>query len=326
MATADQIKALFQSHVTKDDDQFYSIALQVAATEARQGHANLARELRDMVDEARNNARVAPHIMPTPVAQPRGELATLLTAQYPQRSLQDLVVSMAIEARLARILREQRARERLRAAGLRPRNRLLLVGPPGSGKTLTASVIAGELKVPLFTIQFDGLITKYVGETAAKLRLVFDAMHRTRGVYLFDEFDAIGGDRGLPNDVGEMRRVLNSFLQFLEQEASMSVVVAATNHPSLLDRALFRRFDDVIEYGLPRGELIEQALRARLVAFDVEGVGWADVRRAGEGMSHADIAAACDDVVKLSILDDETTITTDALVVALRERAVSHES
>jgi SpoVK/Ycf46/Vps4 family AAA+-type ATPase len=326
VATADQIKALFQSHVTGDDDRFYSIALQVAATEARQGHANLARELRDMVDEARNTARVAHLTAPTPVAQPRGELAALLTAQYPQRRLEDLVVATSVEVRLARLLREQRAQERLRTAGLRPRNRLLLLGPPGSGKTLTASVIAGELKLPLFTIQFDGLITKYVGETAAKLRLVFDAMHRTRGVYLFDEFDAIGGDRGMPNDVGEMRRVLNSFLQFLEQEASLSVVVAATNHASLLDRALFRRFDDVIEYGLPSGDLIEQALRARLVAFDIEGMRWGDVRGAAEGMSHAEIAAACDDVVKLAVLDEETAVTTDALIGALRERAASRGS
>lgn len=323
VATADQIKALLQSHVTGDDDRFYSIALQVAATEARQGHANLARELRDMVDEARQKARATLPLTPTPVAQPRGELAGLLTAQYPHRRLDDLVVSSAVCARLTRLLREQRSQERLRAAGLRPRNRLLLVGPPGSGKTLTASVIAGELKVPLFTIQFDGLITKYVGETAAKLRLVFDAMHRARGVYLFDEFDAIGGDRGLPNDVGEMRRVLNSFLLFLEQEASMSVVVAATNHATLLDRALFRRFDDVIEYGLPTGDLIEQALRARLVAFDAEWVRWGEVRGAAEGMSHAEIAAACDDVVKLAVLDEQTTISTEALVAALRERAAS---
>lgn len=322
MATADQIKALFQSHVTGDDERFYSIALQVAATEAKQGHAHLARELRDMVDEARSAVRAHLAATPTPVAQPRGELAGLLTAQYPHCRLADLVVSPTIESRLERLLREQRAQERLRTAGLRPRNRLLLLGPPGSGKTLTASVIAGELKIPLFTIQFDGLITKYVGETAAKLRMVFDAMHRTRGVYLFDEFDAIGGDRGTPNDVGEMRRVLNSFLQFLEQESSLSVVVAATNHPSLLDRALFRRFDDVIEYGTPNGDLIERALRARLAAFDSDGVRWVDVRRAAEGMSHAEIAAACDDVVKLAVLDDDdAVVTTDALVGALRDRA-----
>ena len=106
----------------------------------------------------------------------------------------------------------------------------------------------------------------------------------------------------------------------------MSVVVAATNHASLLDRALFRRFDDVIEYGLPTGDLIEQALRTRLVAFETDGMRWIEVRAAAEGMSYAEIAAACDDVVKLAVLDEETAITTEALIVALRERAASRGS
>src|SRR5262249_62234212 len=109
---------------------------------------------------------------------------------------------------------------------------------------------------PLLGVRLDGLITKFMGETAAKLRLIFDAMTRTRGVYLFDEFDAIGGDRSLPNDVGEMRRVLNSFLQFLEADDSDSLILAATNHDELLDPALFRRFDDVIRYGPPTPERV----------------------------------------------------------------------
>jgi len=113
---------------------------------------------------------------------------------------------------------------------------------------MTAAALAGEMNLPVFTIQLDGVIRKFMGETAAKLRLVFDATRTTRGVYLFDEFDAIGGRRTAANDVGEIRRVLNSFLLFLGQERSDSLVVAATNHPDLLDRALFRRFDDVVEY------------------------------------------------------------------------------
>ena len=119
---------------------------------------------------------------------------------------------------------------------------------------MTAAAVAGELGLPLFSIQLDGLITKYMGETAAKLRVVFDAIQATRGVYLFDEFDALGGERGSKNDVGEIRRVLNSFLQFLEQDESDSLVLGATNHAGLLDRALFRRFDAVLEYALPTPE------------------------------------------------------------------------
>src|SRR4029077_8661726 len=128
--------------------------------------------------------------------------------------------------------------------------------------------------------------------TAAKLRLIFDATSRTRGVYLFDEFDAIGGDRGRPNDVGEMRRVLNSFLQFLEADDSDSLILAATNHEDMLDPALFRRFDDVIRYGLPTPEQIEQLIRNRLNLFRLEGVDWGSVREAAGGLSCAEIGRA----------------------------------
>lgn len=114
---------------------------------------------------------------------------------------------------------------------------------------MTASVLAGELGLPLFLVRLDALITKFMG--AAKLRQVFDAISELRGVYFFDEFDAIGSQRGLANDVGEIRRVLNSFLQMIEHDQSNSLIIAATNHPEILDYALFRRFDDVIEYHLP---------------------------------------------------------------------------
>lgn len=103
---------------------------------------------------------------------------------------------------------------------------------------MLATVLAGELGLPLFTIRLDSLMTKFMGETASKLRLLFDAITQTRGVYLFDEFDAIGSQRGLLNDVGEIRRILNSFLQLIEQDESDSLILAATNHPEILDHAL----------------------------------------------------------------------------------------
>jgi len=148
-----------------------------------------------------------------------------------------------LHSRIKRVLLEQTQRDKIRHHGFAPMRKLLLIGPPGTGKTMTAAVLAGETALPLLTIQLDALITKYMGETAAKLRMVFDAIEQTRGVYLFDEFDALGGRRAERNDVGEIRRVLNSFLQFLERDESDSLVIAATNHPELLDRALFRRFD-----------------------------------------------------------------------------------
>lgn len=320
MATAEQLKGLLESHAEGDDERFYAVAMQVAAYEARLGHGRIAQELRALIDEARERSSGRDLTKPVPVAQPRGDLAALLSASYPKARLSDVILDDRTRTRLERVLAEQRQHDKLRVHALRPRNRLLLLGPPGSGKTLTASALAGELSLPLFTILLDGLITKFMGETSAKLRLVFEAIATTRGVYLFDEFDAIGGRRSSSNDVGEIRRVLNSFLQFLEQEDSRSIVVAATNHPELLDPALFRRFDDVIEYALPTLETAEAVLRAKLALFDTSTVDWRRVVESAEGLSQADITAACEDAAKESILRDEGHVRTELLTNALAER------
>jgi SpoVK/Ycf46/Vps4 family AAA+-type ATPase len=188
---------------------------------------------------------------------------------------------------------------------------------------MTARALAGDLKLPLFSILLHGLMTKFMGETAAKLRLIFDAIGETRGVYLFDEFDAIGGQRGLTNDVGEIRRVLNSFLNFLEEAKSTSLIVAATNHPDLLDPALFRRFDDVVEYSLPTPELTQQAFQARLQGLKTDTVDWPAVVGAASGLSYADIIKACEDAAKETILSDIPVIQTELLLQALRDRKSS---
>ena len=185
---------------------------------------------------------------------------------------------------------------------------------------MTASALAGELHLPLFTIVLDGLITKFMGETAAKLRLVFDAMQVTRGVYFFDEFDAIVARRGERQDVGEIRRVLNSFLQFLERDESHGLIVSATNHPELLDKALFRRFDDVIEYSFPDVGLAEVLLRTRLDRFDTRGLVWSEAAQNAVDLSQAEIVRAADDAAKSTLLRNGKRITSETLLEALMER------
>jgi SpoVK/Ycf46/Vps4 family AAA+-type ATPase len=124
----------------------------------------------------------------------------------------------------------------------------LLVGPPGTGKTMTASVIASELKIPLYSVQMDRIITKYLGETGSKLRQLFDFIETQNAIFFFDEFDTIGSDRSNENEVGEMKRALNSLLQFIDASQSESLIIAATNNVGLLDKALFRHFDDIFHY------------------------------------------------------------------------------
>jgi len=318
MATADQLKALIKGHIDQDDERFRTLAMQVAATEARQGHTKVAVEIRDLIDQAKLRQREVSR--PVPIATPRGELAGLLAVSYPKTRLSDMVMDDDIQGRLKRILREQRGREKLLSHGLQPRRKLLLTGPPGSGKTMTASALAGELNLPLYVIVLDGLITKFMGETAAKLRLVFNALAENQGIYLFDEFDAIGGESSVRNDVGEIHRVLNSFLQFMEQDESSSLLIGATNHPQSLDRALFRRFDDVIEYQHPSNLLVRKVLENRLAMFDTSSLDWKVSAAAADGMSYADITQACESAAKEAILNDMDRIDTHTLVVALEER------
>lgn len=318
MATADQVKALVRSHADGDDARFFSIALQVAARAARSGQTNFAQELRDLVEELRQEPLRSRK--PVPVAQPRGELNALLGVAYPTTRMSDLVLETPVRERLDRVLLEQRQSDRLREQGFRPMRRLLLVGPPGTGKTMTASALAGELHLPLFVIRLDGLITKFMGETAAKLRLVFDALRETRGVYLFDEVDALGGERARSNDVGEIRRVLNSFLQFLEFEETESLLVAATNHPQLLDSAIFRRFDAVIEYPLPSALVIKALVLNRLANVKVGRISWGHITKAAVGLSHAEVTMAAERAAKDLILLDKPEISTADLVNALNQR------
>lgn len=319
--------ALIRTHAEGDDERFYAVAMQVAAQAARQGHTKFALELRQLVDQARkkNKALALGQLTrPVPIVQPRGELAGLLSASYPQTRLSEMALDTKLRHRIERILVEQRRRTHLREHGLQPLRKLLLIGPPGTGKTMTAAALAGELGLPLFMIQLDGLITKYLGETAAKLRLIFDAIRETRAVYLFDEFDALGGERAAKNEVGEIRRVLNSFLQFLELDESDSLVIAATNHPQLLDRALLRRFDAVIEYRAPTREVALEVLRGRLSMLNTTRVAWDKVLSEAAGLSHSELARACEQAAKNAILAQRTAISTEELSEALAERRAAH--
>lgn len=317
--TADHFKALIRRHMDGDDDGFYSVALQVAARAAREGKNRFAQDLRDLIDAAKGERAVAA-LRPVPMVQPRGELAGLVTVSYPEVSLDMMTLELQLLRKLERILTEQRRSDLLATHGLEPIHRVLLLGPPGTGKSMSAAALAHSLKRPLFTIQLDVVISKYMGETAAQLRLVFDAVASTRAVYLFDEFDALGAERGAPNDVGEARRVLNSFLQFLEHASPVSVVVAATNHPRLLDQALYRRFDQVIEYSLPDPGAAVAVMRSRLAMLDTMDVDWDVLAGQTARLSQADLVRAAEAAAKQTVLAQEKRITTAVLEEALRER------
>jgi SpoVK/Ycf46/Vps4 family AAA+-type ATPase len=296
VAKSDLLKALIQSHFEEDYNRFSTLALQIAAQEARIGHSIVATDIKNLIDLNRNSTVKKKQNLPG--------FEDLLTLHPQKRRLSELVSSSNLKNQLGKILLEHRQKDTLQNYGLNFRRKILLAGPPGTGKTMTASVIATELHLPLYVVQMDRVIQKYLGETTAKLRQVFDIIRNSEGVYFFDEFDAIGGERSKDNDVGEMRRVVNSFLQFLENDTSESFIIAATNNPSLLDHAFFRRFDDVLLYQLPLLPEVKLLVANTLGTF----LGRQIIKELPTGveqLSHAELTQICIDTIKDAVLSGE---------------------
>ncbi len=323
MAAADQIKSLIQSFGNGDESRFFSTAMQIAASEARQGHTTFAQELKQLIDKARKERST--YLLDSgktiPLSVPKRELHELIEVYQPKIKMADMVLSPIVEESIDKLVNEQRKWEILRKHNLSPRRKLLLVGPPGTGKTMTAQALAGELGIAVYIIRLDGLISKFMGESIVKLRLIFDAMQDHRAVYLFDEFDSIGSHRNQGQDVGEIKRVLNSFLINIEKDHSNSIIIAATNLPEALDKALFRRFDDVIHYPLPDIEQIVAIIKKSTRGFSFSSK--LDLQNLAElaiGLSNSELAKSCEETIKEMILADSDKLNPVHLKKAIEKR------
>ena len=316
-AKTEYIISLIRSHYANESERFTTLALQIAAHEARLGHPVVANEIKKAIDKA--NAET------TKIKTFNTEQQGLILEHVPAVNLSDIIAATDITEKIKRIIREFVQRDKLRRHDLENRRKILLSGPPGTGKTLTASIIANELGLPLYSVLMDKMVTKFMGETSAKLRQIFDMICQKQGVYLFDEFDAIGGERSRDNDVGEIRRVLNSFLQFIENDYSDSLIIAATNNKALLDPALFRRFDDVIVYNLPTEEEKLELLNNRLARYSKsKGINFKKLLPSINGLSHAEISMACLDAIKETVLNENIKLTNELILKSIRDRDIAY--
>lgn len=312
MTQNDRILALLNAHYQNDNEGFNTVALQLAAAEARAGHSVAAQEIRKIVDKNRLTGKVMRmSFMNTALQDSVVEELNLFT-------LDDLVVASEIRMRIERTILEYQERELLERNGLQNRSRLLFGGPSGTGKTMSASVIANETGLPLYVVQLEKIVSRFLGSTSAKLAELFEAIGTHPGVYLFDEFDALGAERERDNEVGEMRRILNSFLKLIEQPLKRSILITATNDMKVLDKALFRRFDDVVQFALPTQTEVEILLQKRL-DNRVAAKTVANLAKSFDGYSQAVVCAVCDDAIKTSILTNKP-LTRQMLLDSLAEK------
>ena len=315
MATAEQIMSLIRSHTRDDREHFYTVALQIASYEARKGHQAFADEIRKAF-----RAESSGHIRREPAIP--DDMQDMLTKRKPDGLRCQLVLGETNKKRVERIMNEYVQQEILKQHGLSNRRKILLAGPPGTGKTMTANVLANTLHLPLIAVQLDMILSRYMGESSAKLHQVFDFITKNRALYLFDEFDTLGSERS-GSDIGEMRRVLNTLLLCIEQDKSESILVAATNKSNMLDSAIFRRFDDCIEYSLPDKNGITQLIRNSLASFisnDIKVELFADKYKQ---MSCADVVSACRDAIKIALLDGIGIVSQHILEQSFAERSAT---
>jgi SpoVK/Ycf46/Vps4 family AAA+-type ATPase len=318
MARGELIRQLFSSYSKHDDHTFRAVALEIVAEEQQKKNHALARDLLNLMDNP-SELRI-----PTPVAITESlphdaeRKALLVDVRQPSRKLSDIVLRDSARQQLNRIIDENRRAELLRVHRLRPKTKLLLHGPPGCGKSLCAEIIASELRLPLMYTRFDAIVSSYLGETSANLRKVFDYARGGRWVVLFDEFDAIGKSRDDPGEHGELKRVVNSFLQLLDGFDEPSLIIAATNYAGALDHALWRRFDEVLHFGLPTEKDVELLLRLKLRGFPQKGISPRNAAKKLVGFSHADVEWVCVEAVKTAILHDSSEVDSRCLNEAIR--------
>jgi SpoVK/Ycf46/Vps4 family AAA+-type ATPase len=317
--TGEIIRKMILSQAKGDKSGFRTAVVEYVEEERRKNHHILARDIERLLQNGANFSDLTGHLNLIGTHNndlPRDKERSILLVEIkePKRSLESLVLTNELRKQLELIIRENHKSEVLHTYGLRPISKVLFCGPPGCGKSVGAEAVAEALSLPIVLVRFDAVVSSYLGETAANLRKVFDFAMSRPMVILFDEFDAIGKHRTDEEEHGELKRVVNSFLQMLDSFGGETLIIAATNHQGLLDSALWRRFDEIVFFDRPNLEAIEKVLRQNVRQIGIES----DInltKCSGElvGLSHADAERIALQAVKATVLANCKTISSDTL-------------
>lgn len=320
MSRGDLLKKLFRSYKAGSGETFQKAAREIIDEERKKNHVILANDLEKILENGQpiTNWEITSSFESLPKDSERG--APLMDIRVPDRYLTDLVLSEPQLQVIKSVVRQFQSWDTLETNGLKPSHRVLFCGPSGCGKTVTAEAVACELGLPLLYIRFDAVVSSLLGETATNLRKVFEYASRGSWVLLFDEFDAIGRSRDDSTEHGELKRVVNSFLQLVDRFDSRTLLIAATNFEQSLDPALWRRFDEIIRFEKPTEEQIVKLLQKKLGRHIGNAEFFPNAAKRLFGMSHADIERACFDLLKQSVLDSKVEIENTDLEWALQRQ------
>lgn len=319
MATAKLLRQLIKTGTEGNQDAFKRISEQLIQEERAKNHHLLANDLEKILYGRRNTGGAATSLLSDRIPKDKERNLPLLQIREAVRRMEDVVLSDDNASLLNELLQEHHRAESLQSYGLYPVDRLLFCGPPGCGKTLTAEVLASELGLPLAIVRIDSVVSSLLGETAANLRQVFDFIATVPMVVLFDEFDALAKERADSAEHGELKRVVNAFLQMLDAYEGKSILVAATNHERILDAAIWRRFDEVLVFESPNLEQLRRLLSIKLRGlrreFEIED---ARITSMFKGMSHADVERVLRRAAKDMVLSGKEFLSERHLQSAIR--------
>lgn len=311
----DLLLRLFRSIDGEQTDDIVMVAENIIEDERKKGHLKLAERLTSILSKnVKTNQSFKGelrNIFGESALIPKDKRSNIpLAVEVPRENLRhQMILAADIDAKIERIENEFLARERLAHYGLKPRRRILLHGYPGCGKSMTAERIAWNIGLPFLKVKFDAVVSSYLGESASNLTKLFESIKHFPCVLLLDEFDFIAKSRSSSHDVGEMHRVVNILLNVLEDFDGPGLIIATTNLEGSIDKAIFRRFDDIIELSKPSKKEISKILKSTLATMKVEkDVLWSTLSEKLEGFSAALIVKIAMDAAKLAVIQGQGTI------------------